>query len=77
MTHCLQLPAYLSAVMELLVEPDQVLAIRSRQDDPHLVTEVLIRWKGLPEFEATWESAAAIRQQFPDFNPQLLCYRGY
>ena len=32
------------------------------------MTEVLVRWKGLPEFEASWESAAAIKQQFPHFN---------
>jgi hypothetical protein len=27
--------------------------------------EVLIQWKDLPDFEATWESYASIRHEFP------------
>lgn len=53
MTHCLQLPDYLSADMEWLIEPDQVLAICCSHADPRSETEVLICWKNLPEFEAT------------------------
>ncbi|CAA7392317.1 unnamed protein product [Spirodela intermedia] len=30
--------------------------------------EVLIKWKGLPDFEATWEAASTIHHQFPDFH---------
>ncbi|KAL8115725.1 hypothetical protein AgCh_022282 [Apium graveolens] len=30
--------------------------------------EVLLKWKGLPLFKATWEEAAAIDAQFPDFH---------
>ena len=30
--------------------------------------EVLIKWKDLPKFEATWELSSAIQQQFPHFH---------
>ena len=30
--------------------------------------EVLLQWKKLSLFEATWERFEAIRDQFPDFN---------
>ena len=68
MLHCLPLPTYLSADMEWMVEPYKVLAVRSTSANPCNVTNVLIQWKGLPEFEASWESAAAINHQFPYFN---------
>ena len=28
---------------------------------------VLVKWKGLPDFESTWESARLISQRFPEF----------
>ena len=28
---------------------------------------MLVQWKGLPEFECTWESARMIHQRFPEF----------
>ena len=30
--------------------------------------EVLIRWKDLPTYKATWELFDVIQQQFPDFH---------
>ena len=27
-----------------------------------------MKWKGLPDFEASWESADLIAKQFPDFH---------
>ena len=30
--------------------------------------EVLIKWKNLPEFEATWELFSVIEEQFPCFH---------
>lgn len=45
----------LNTDMELVVEPELLLAVRhwGRISTGHL--EVLLKWKGLPEFEATWE----------------------
>lgn len=31
-------------------------------------TEVRVTWKGLPEYEATWESFDALGHQFPEFH---------
>ena len=30
--------------------------------------EVLIRWKDLPKYEATWEHFATLAKRFPEFN---------
>ena len=30
--------------------------------------EVLIRWKHLPDYEASWESAARVQDSFPEFH---------
>ena len=58
------LPPFLDAALEWLVEPESVLGIRTTA----LGTEVLIQWKGLPAFEATWESTDVIQKQFPAFH---------
>ena len=59
----LPLPAALSDELEWVVEPLHVTKFRGEGKN----MEVLISWKGLPDFEATWESAAVISQQFPEF----------
>lgn len=50
--------------LELMVEPLEVKAIRNQQSGS---TEVLIQWKDLPNFEATWKPVTMI-QQFPEFH---------
>lgn len=35
---------------------------------PAGTAEVLIQWKDLPDFEATWESLSVMQQQFPAFH---------
>ena len=30
--------------------------------------EVLIKWHGLPDYEATWEELSMVAMQFPDFH---------
>ena len=60
------IPPSLTADLELIVEPEALLDVR-QQPTTH-EAEVLIRWKNLPEFEATWEKFTAIQSQFPDFN---------
>lgn len=47
-------------------EPDELLdARRPKQGNE---TEVLVKWKGLPAFESTWELVTTLMEQFPDFN---------
>ena len=59
----LPLPPTLAADLEWVVEPLQVKDIRGTGSDQL----VLVQWKGLPEFECTWESARMIHQRFPEF----------
>ena len=62
------LPPTLSADLELIVEPAELLDVRERQTPNGLLVEVLIGWKNLPHFEATWEKFLTIQEQFPTFN---------
>nr|CAN79493.1 hypothetical protein VITISV_033374 [Vitis vinifera] len=54
--------------MELLVEPTAILGVRQHHTESTSVIEVLVQWKDLPDFEATWESFATIQNQFPEFH---------
>ena len=68
-THLPQpLPLQLAVDMELQDEPVNVLSIRPAQVRGSVEQEVLIKWKNLPEFEATWELYSAIEEQFPCFH---------
>jgi len=51
--------------LELRVEP---LAVKAVRNYPAGTAEVLIQWKDLPDFEATWESISVMKQQFPAFH---------
>jgi len=46
--------------LERRVEP---LAVKAARNHPAGTTEVLIQWKDLPDFEATWESIDVMKQQ--------------
>ena len=50
-----------------LVELEFVLAIRHPDHNNHTSPQVLIKWKGLLEFEASWEPGELIIGQFPGF----------
>ena len=63
------LPPQISPKMELVVEPEALLAVRNIQDGQKMQTELLIKWAGLTEFEATWESAEVIKGRFSQFHP--------
>ncbi|RVW35112.1 hypothetical protein CK203_085924 [Vitis vinifera] len=65
---CQPLSLILVEDLEWLVEPDQVLDIRQSPNNNQPGIEVLIQWKGLPQFEASWESVDTIKEQFPDFH---------
>lgn len=63
-----ELPPQLSKELELLVEPEALLEVRQVRVRNALRLEVLIKWKHLPLFEATWEDAHMISNQFPTFH---------
>ena len=54
------LPPMLTDELELRVEPQVVKVVKNH---PAGTTEVLIQWKDLPDFEATWESIDVMKQQ--------------
>ena len=58
------LPELLSEDMEWLVEPEDIKAIREGSSG----MEVLVLWKNLPDFEATWESVTDLQLQFPNLH---------
>ncbi|XP_073219669.1 uncharacterized protein [Cicer arietinum] len=59
------LPPMLSEELELQVTPAVVQDVRNT---PSGIAEVLIQWKDLPDFEATWEPVETIMEQFPSFH---------
>lgn len=50
-------------ILEWQPEPDTIVAIRCATEGSD--TEVLVQWKHLPEFEATWEPISTLKKQFP------------
>ena len=63
-----QLPSQLSEDLQLLVEPESVLGVRPKPTGSAGDLEVLLKWKSLPEFEATWEDFQLVQNQFPAFH---------
>ncbi|GJS50287.1 putative mitochondrial protein [Tanacetum coccineum] len=53
--------------MEVMIQPEKVLAVRNRGTNDNS-KELLIRWKNLPERDASWEPMSNIERQFPDFH---------
>ena len=66
--HSQPLPPLLDAELEWMVEPEKVLAVRQSATNSHTGQEVLIKWKDLLDFEASWELVDIITKQFPDFH---------
>ncbi|XP_031249523.1 uncharacterized protein LOC116107390 [Pistacia vera] len=58
-------PATLDEDLVLKVEPEEVLRMRKLLNG---TLEVLIKWKGLPNYENTWEEFTSIDLQFPLFH---------
>ena len=60
------LPPQLSSEGELIVEPESVLATR---DHPRTgQKELLIKWKGLPSHDSTWEWKSVVKERFGGFD---------
>ncbi|KAL6513678.1 hypothetical protein OROHE_019538 [Orobanche hederae] len=54
--------------MEVTLQPEKVEGVRMAGEGTVQTREVQIRWKDLPEYEATWEPYDMINWQFPEFN---------
>lgn len=63
-----EIPSQLSPDLELVVQPETLLAVRKKGNDQSQATEVLLKWKDLPEYEATWEDLDNIKCHFPEFH---------
>ncbi|CAA7049796.1 unnamed protein product [Microthlaspi erraticum] len=61
-----EIPPILNAELEWATEPEDLLDVRRAENG--LATEVKVKWKGLPEFESTWETLTDVASQFPEFN---------
>ena len=59
------LPTTLTEDMMVMMTPETLEGVREGRDGRK---EVRVTWKGLPGYEATWESFDGLRQQFPEFN---------
>lgn len=44
------------------------MGVRSMREEMGQRIEVLIKWKGVPEFDATWEDFQTVNGTFPDFD---------
>ena len=62
------IPAQLTEDMIMIAEPEEILGVRNASIGGAITAEVLVKWKGLPEFEATWEDYASLDTRFPDFH---------
>nr|GFA14997.1 Ty3/gypsy retrotransposon protein [Tanacetum cinerariifolium] len=54
--------------MELILVPDRVEGVREGKSSSKEGRKVLIKWKDLPTYEASWELYSTIQKQFPDFH---------
>ena len=63
-----EVPPQLTAELELAASPEKLLSIRAISHPQGLTKEVLLKWKDLPEYEATWENAEMIMDRFPEFH---------
>lgn len=58
------LPEKLNNDDELFLQPEELLDYRY---DVHGRLEVLVQWKGLPDYEHTWMKVSELEQSFPSF----------
>lgn len=64
-TRVQEIPLILSSELEWNTEPEELLGIRRSNSlgEP----EALVKWKGLPIFEASWEPLNRLASQYPKF----------
>ncbi|KAL4571572.1 hypothetical protein LXL04_018333 [Taraxacum kok-saghyz] len=49
-------------------EPEDVKGVRTQEEEQGLRTEVLIKWKGAPEHDSTWEDFNTLQVNYPDLD---------
>ncbi|PKU75090.1 hypothetical protein MA16_Dca019459 [Dendrobium catenatum] len=54
-----ELPVTLTEDLEVILEPMEITGVRSDKDGNK---EMLIRWRGLPDFDATWEPVERMKE---------------
>ncbi|KAL4564996.1 hypothetical protein LXL04_029077 [Taraxacum kok-saghyz] len=62
------LPPLLSEDFKLQWVPETILGVRSHQEEQGQHTQVLIKWKGAPELDSTWEDFEVITENFLEFD---------
>ncbi|XP_048627868.1 uncharacterized protein LOC125596911 [Brassica napus] len=60
------IPPQLTEEGEMIAEPEAILGTRKNVISGQ--EEVLIKWKGLPAFDSSWEWSNVIRAQYPNFD---------
>ncbi|XP_073128954.1 uncharacterized protein [Henckelia pumila] len=63
----IRLPDELDTDLFMTFEPDEVLAGRIKHIAVQPYQQLLIRWKGRTDEEATWENLGDFQRQFPEF----------
>ncbi|CAO2826301.1 unnamed protein product [Amaranthus hypochondriacus] len=58
------IPPHLTADLELVAQPSEILDIRNRSSDPEQA-EILVLWKDLPDTDASWENLPRMLEAFP------------
>lgn len=53
---------------EFILEPESDLGVHPNSTNKAEGPDILIKWRSLPEYEATWEPFETIRLQFPNFH---------
>lgn len=53
-------------------EPEEILHRRLKKKKNHAVTEVLVKWKGLSEDEASWVEYSTLVNEFPDLVDKVI-----
>ena len=51
-----------------LISPEQILGFQKILQQCHFVPQVLVHWHSQTPAEATWETLADFKRDFPDFN---------
>lgn len=63
-----EIPPQISPEMVFTAEPESLLEVRKQNQTDTSSTEVLIKWKDTPVWEATWENLEAMDLRFPEFH---------
>ena len=68
------LPPQLFEELELLVQPEDILQTCLSMSE----VEILVKWVGLPKWEATWLPLSTFKAQFSNYNPEgkVVLHRG-